>query len=72
MPEPRHAVDKVRRCDIEGCKEDAERSVSRKKIDSAEMGVSGEVSGSVHLCKKHYREFKKKTKKDRTYERLGW
>ncbi len=72
MPEPRHAVEKSRKCDIEGCKEDAERSVSRKKIDAAEMSVSGDVAGSVHLCKKHYREFKKKTKKDRTYERLGW
>ncbi len=72
MLEPRHAVEKVRKCDIEGCKEDAERSVSRKKVDKAEMGVSGDVSSSVHLCKKHYRELKKKTKTDRTYERLGW
>jgi len=72
MPEPRHAVEKARKCDIEGCKEASERSISRKKVDAAEMSVSGGDSGSVHLCKKHYREFKKKTKKDRTYERLGW
>jgi len=72
MPEPRHAVERVHKCDIEGCKEDADRSISRKKVDLAGMSVSGEVVGSVHMCKKHYREFKKKTKKDRTYERLGW
>jgi len=72
MPEPRHAVDKPRKCDIEGCKEDAERSVSRKKVEKAGMSLSGEPSASAHLCKTHYRELKKKTKDDRTYERLGW
>ncbi len=72
MPEAHHAVAQAHKCDIEGCKEEATRSVSRKKVDKAEMSVSGEVSGSVHLCKKHYKELKKKTKTDRTYERLGW
>jgi hypothetical protein len=29
-------------------------------------------SKSAHLCHEHYKEFKKKTKKDRTLDRLGW
>ncbi len=72
MPEPRHAIEKVRKCDIEGCRNDAERSVSRKKVEKAGIGLPSGGSGSAHLCHAHYRDFKKRTKKDRTYERLGW
>jgi hypothetical protein len=36
------------------------------------MTLSSDASKSVHLCHEHYKEFKKKTKTDRTYERLGW
>ena len=72
MPEPRRAAEKAHKCDIEGCKEEAERSISRKKLEKAGMGLSGEIGSSAHLCRTHYREFKKKTKDDRTYERLGW
>ncbi len=71
MPEPRHAVDKVQMCEIEGCKSEAVRSISGKQVDKAGMSVA-DPSKSVHLCQAHYREFKKKTKKDRTLERLGW
>lgn len=71
MPEPRHAVDKVQMCDIEGCKAEAVRSISGKKVENAGMSVA-DPSKSVHLCQAHYRELKKKTKKDRTLERLGW
>lgn len=72
MVEPRHAVEQTRKCDIEGCKADAVRSISGKKVEKAGMSLSGDPSKSAHLCQEHYKEFKKKTKKDRTYERLGW
>ena len=72
MPEPRHAVEKVQKCDIVGCKNDAERSISGKKIAKADMELSSDPSKNAHLCHEHYKEFKKKTKKDRTLERLGW
>lgn len=72
MVEPKHAVEQARKCDIEGCKSDAERSISGKKVEKAGMSLSGDASRSAHLCHEHYKEFKKKTKKDRTYERLGW
>lgn len=72
MPEPRHAIEKVQKCDIQGCKNDAERSISGKKVENAGMRLSTDPAKSAHLCHEHYREFKKKTKKDRTLERLGW
>jgi len=71
MPEPRHAVDKVQMCEIEGCKAEAVRSISGKKVEKAGLSIT-DPSKSVHLCQAHYKEFKKKTKKDRTLDRLGW
>jgi hypothetical protein len=72
MVEPRHAVEQVHKCDIQGCKNDAERSVSGKKVEKAGMSISSDPDKNAHLCREHYREYKKKTKSDRTYERLGW
>jgi len=72
MVEPRHAVDQVKKCSIQGCNADAVRSISGKKVEKAGMSISGDASKSVHLCHEHYKEFKKKTKSDRTFERLGW
>lgn len=72
MPEPRHATEKPLGCDVEGCKKDAERSISSKKVEKAGLSVNFESGKNVRLCKEHYREFKKKTKSDRTFERLGW
>jgi len=72
MPEPRHAVDKAQTCDVTGCKAEAERSVSGKKVEKAGMSITSDPSKSAHLCHAHYKEFKKKTRKDRTYDRLGW
>ncbi len=72
MPEAHHAVETVHKCDISGCNRDAERSISGKKVEKAGMSLSSDPSKSAHLCHEHYKEFKKKTKKDRTLERLGW
>ncbi|MEA3559150.1 MAG: hypothetical protein U9R75_07860 [Candidatus Thermoplasmatota archaeon] len=58
-------------CDISGCSEETSRSVSAKKVQGA--GLDTKVKkGKVHLCKEHYKEFKKKTKEDRKLERVGW
>ncbi len=72
MPEARHAVEKVHSCDIEGCKSEAERAVSGKKVEKAGLSVSSDPEKTAHLCREHYREYKKRSKKDRTLERLGW
>lgn len=58
---------------MEGCHEEAARSLSDKKVEQAGLKLRPDRQGrSAHLCKAHYKEFKKKTKKDRTLERLGW
>jgi hypothetical protein len=72
MVEPKHAVQQQRRCDVVGCKQDAERSVSGRKVEKAGMKLSSSPEKNAHLCREHYKQFKKKTKTDRTYERLGW
>jgi hypothetical protein len=71
MPEPKHALEHIHKCDVEGCSRNAERSLSAAKVDKAGLKIP-QTSGSAHLCKEHYKEFKKATKKDRTIERLGW
>ncbi len=72
MAELHHKVQAVPNCDVEGCREPAERSISAKRVSAAGLDVSGATGGSAHLCKKHYRDYKKKSKKDRDLERLGW
>ncbi|MDH3366018.1 MAG: hypothetical protein OEM29_08480 [Thermoplasmata archaeon] len=72
MASSRHASEKKRTCDATDCNKEASRSVSGKKVDKAGMSLSSDPAKSAHLCKDHYREFKKKTKKDRTLERLDW
>lgn len=72
MPEPRHASDKSKRCDIEGCGAEGVRSIPGKKVEKAEMKLSSDPDKSAHLCKEHYREYKKKTKSERKLDRLHW
>jgi len=72
MAEPRHKIEAPKGCDVQGCKDDAERSISVKRIEAAGLKISDVEGGSAHLCKRHYREFKKNVKKDRDLERLGW
>jgi hypothetical protein len=61
-------------CAVVDCNEKGVKSLSTKKVKSAVPNFTLK-SGSgkrVHLCKKHYKEFKKKTKKERDLERLAW
>jgi len=59
-------------CEVSGCKEEAARSIAADKLKK-NLGVSLKTdSRRAHICKKHYREFRKKTKGDRELERLGW
>jgi len=58
------------KCQVGSCDQDSERSLSRKKVKGAmEWSLNGEES-NVHLCKKHYKEFKKATKEERKLEAL--
>lgn len=72
MPEPRRAPEKAKGCDIEGCGAEAARSIPGKKVDKAGLSLSSDLDKNAHLCREHYKEYKKRTKKDRTIERLHW
>lgn len=60
-------VAKGEKCSVTGCKNDAVRSLPVDKVKAAGLKV-GEVR-RAYLCREHYREFKKETKKDRTLEK---
>ncbi len=61
-------IDKGVQCGVHGCSREAARSISTDKVKSAGLNVSsGEKR--VYLCKEHYKELKKKTKKDKTLEK---
>ena len=58
-------------CSVEGCRNLAIRSIS---IGSAKKVFSGfkDASRRAHLCREHYRKYRKATKKERELERLDW
>jgi len=64
-------IEKGVNCDVQGCDEKAERSMSGSK---AAMASSLTVNSSkrVYLCRTHYKEWKKETKEDRETERARW
>lgn len=51
-----------------GCSREAARSFSTQKAKSAGLNVSSSEK-RAYLCKEHYKEFKKKTKKDKTIDK---
>ncbi len=61
-------VDKGEKCSVSGCGKEAARSVSPDKAKAAGLNVSSSEK-RVYLCKEHYKELKKKTKKDKTLEK---
>jgi hypothetical protein len=61
-------IDKGVKCSVSGCGRDAVRSISTGRVKSAGLKVdSGEKR--AYLCREHYKEFKKKTKRDKTIEK---
>jgi len=60
-------VDKGVKCSVTGCGKDAVRSLSSQKVKAAGLKIGNEKR--AYLCKAHYKEFKKKTKKDKQLEK---
>ena len=52
-------------CDVAGCSKPAERSINIKQAVRSKLELKSSNLRSVHLCKDHYREYKKETKTDR-------
>jgi hypothetical protein len=61
-------IDKGEKCGVIGCSKDAERSIPTDKAKSAGLNV-GSGEKRAYLCKEHYKEYKKKSKKDKTLEK---
>lgn len=61
-------IDKGVKCSVASCSGEAVRSLSFQKAKSAGLNVGGSEK-RVYLCREHYKEFKKKTKKDKTIDK---
>jgi len=59
------------KCSVSGCGREAARSISADKVRAAGLGVSSREKRAF-ICREHYKEFKKKTKKDKTLEKWRW
>jgi len=59
-------IGKGARCSVAGCGEEAVRSVSVAKAKAAGLDVGGR---RAYLCKEHYKEYKKGSRKERRMER---
>ncbi len=71
----RHALRKgsAESCSVAECREIAIKSVSAKEATGkAKFSLGSSTGGRAHLCKNHYKEFKKATRSDRELDRLAW
>jgi hypothetical protein len=55
------------KCSVKNCDKDAVRSISREKVNAA--GLKVDETKRSYLCKDHYKEYKKATKKDKLLEK---
>lgn len=49
-------------CEVVGCEETSERSLSNKKVSCTSLELKNPDCRNVHLCKMHYKEWKKLSK----------
>lgn len=63
----RHATE-AEICDVEGCGNPAERSFNIRQVSKSSLNLKSGDLRQVHLCKQHYKEFKKDTKGDRALD----
>jgi hypothetical protein len=67
------ADDEKTECSVLDCSEESKRSLSTKKVENALPNLKLQASGKkVHLCRIHYKQFKKATKQQRKIETLTW
>ena len=63
----------MEKCGVVGCEKEAIKSVSKRAIEEClpEIEFKGE-GRRVHLCRDHYKLYKRETKEKRKIERLDW
>ncbi len=57
-------------CDVKGCQDLSFKTVPSNLAKKA--FTFDDSKTKVHLCKVHYKEYKKKTKQDREVDRMDW
>ncbi|MCL4314699.1 MAG: hypothetical protein M1454_03110 [Candidatus Thermoplasmatota archaeon] len=57
-------------CDVVDCSNESFQTVPMDKASKVFSFKSEKTK--VHLCREHYKEYKKKTKKERDIDRLDW
>jgi len=60
-------VGKGVKCSVSGCGKEAARSISAEKVRMAGLSL-GSGERRAYLCENHYKEYKKRTKKERKIE----
>lgn len=55
------------KCTVAGCENEAVRSLPAEKVTAAGLKVA--ETRRAYLCKKHYKEYKKETKRERMLEK---
>ncbi len=56
-------------CDVMNCEKEAERSISLKQVSQSSLKLKDPKVRSAHLCKEHYKDFKKETKTSRELDK---
>ncbi|MDR3282348.1 MAG: hypothetical protein LBS92_01905 [Candidatus Methanoplasma sp.] len=69
MATPKHGTS-AKSCDVAGCEKEAERSISLKQVSKSSLTMKNPDARSAHLCKDHYKTFKKDTKNDRGLDKV--
>ena len=60
-------IEKGEKCSVSGCSLEAERSISADKVKAAGLKIG--TDKRAYLCKEHYKEYKKKSKKDKQIDK---
>ncbi len=58
-------------CVVKGCSNPAERSLSRAQLGRSGLSIATE-GRRVYLCRDHYKDWKKTSKKEKSLERARW
>ncbi|MCD6562595.1 MAG: hypothetical protein J7K23_01610 [Thermoproteales archaeon] len=60
-------------CSVKGCDRPAIRSISYVDFSNSKLSLEIESLGNrVYLCREHYKEYKKATKKLRKIDKWRW
>jgi hypothetical protein len=59
-----------KKCDVKGCEEESYQTVPAELANK--VFTFDAKATKVHLCREHYKKYKKETKKEREARRADW